>query len=61
MTLHTRVSKLEAANKSGAVVVLFKNPSETEDQARERWHRDNPGKSLEDASLQVMIIRWTSG
>jgi len=58
MTLQTRVSKLETASKAGGVVVLFKHVEESTEQARERWHRERPGKSLDDAALQVMIVRW---
>ena len=58
MTLRTRVEKLETAERSGRVVVVWKNYGETEADTLARWHAEHPGETLNAADTRVNIVRW---
>lgn len=56
-SLAARVTKLEERTSS-AVVVVWKHHTETDEAAKDRWKRENPGQDPDAAGLRVILIRW---
>ena len=50
MNIRGGLEKLEASKGNGLLVMW---PTETDEQAKERWHREHPG---EDPNLVLQIV-----
>ena len=60
MSLETRLKLLEeGARPDGGVVFFFMNFDETEEAAKARWLAEHPGRSLNEDSLTVYLMRWS--
>ena len=57
MNIKSRLEKLEAAN-GNAVVIVWRNHGEKDEQARDRWLAEHPGQDLESAGTRVVIVGW---
>jgi hypothetical protein len=55
--LRARIEKLESRTRPG-MVIMWKHHSETDEEAKARWKRENPGQDPEAAGIQVMLVRW---
>jgi hypothetical protein len=61
MTLQARIARIEARTRpNGDVVVIWRDPSETDSDAKARWRRTHPGQDPAEASLRVIVVGWRS-
>ena len=58
--LHRRLDRLEAADNAGAVLLIWRDLTQTAEQAKARWHAEHPEKGDPDKlGVRVLILGWT--
>lgn len=61
MSIKGRLDKLESAQGSGRIVVIWKHHDETSESAMARWRVANPEQPDPNSSgLQVCLVRWAA-
>ena len=59
MSISSRLANLENdARADRGVIVMWRHHWESDDQARSRWLAEHPGRSLDESTTRVIIIRW---
>ena len=59
MSIASRLGKLEAASDDNAVLPIWRDLTETAEQAKARWRAEHPEKGNPDKSgARVIIVGW---
>lgn len=59
MSIASRLDKLEAANNDNAVLPIWRDLTETAEQAIARWRAEHPEKGDPDKlGARVIIVGW---
>jgi hypothetical protein len=60
MSIASRLDKLEVASNAAAVLLIWRDLTETAEQAKARWRAEHPEKGDPGKlGVRVLIVGWT--
>ena len=60
-TLNRRLDRLEAADNHDAMLLIWRDLTESAEQAKARWHAEHPETGDPDKlGVRVLIVGWTN-